>query len=322
MKNQFMIDAEKRVKAFLANRGTERCTAKQVTEKCGISNSVLYKLDSWKEYRRGIETPRKRIAMVLKELSEEGVTRPTRKQVAKRAECSMATVVQAPAWINRSQLYPHFTLPLEKRIKNAMQELISEGKTKLFIRDVAKKAECSESSVSLSTAWGKYRARLETSTKKLRKRVEKTIKDLSATGKKRLRVKEVMQKANCTSNEVLASPAWKQLQQLQKGTAEERIVAALNEIKATGKTYATMKEVMEISGCCSASLVRSPAWKQHRQSQKKQFELIVEKTIQEILAMGKTKPRLKDVSEKVNCSISAVHMSSAWQKYRQSLQSG
>jgi len=269
---------------------------------------------------RGIEVAEKRIERALRELSEEGVEMPTRSQVAEKTACSFASLRKSVAWKNRSQLFPDAAFPVEKRVAKAIRALTSEGKTELRAEDIAKKAKCSYGSVRNSAAWKRIRSKIKPSRIEKRRRIEKAINEFLAAGKTRFRSKEIAQKARCTSNEVLASPAWKQHRLPRMGTVEERIIAALNEIKATGR-IAKMKEVMEKSGCCSASLERSPAWKKHRQSRGEFAEKRVEKVLQEFFAMGKTSPLLRELAEKTKMSMTAVWNTSAWKKHRQSIHS-
>ena len=158
-----MVTIEKRVETFLAKQGAKQLTAKQIAEQCDVKLGTILSLDCWKEYRKGFDTARKRIAMALQELSKEGVERPTRKQVAERAACTLGSLQQSAAWKNRVLLFPAVALTSDNRIAKAIQALISEGKTEILAKDIAEKAKCSCCNVVASDAWKKFRLPLKKS---------------------------------------------------------------------------------------------------------------------------------------------------------------
>ena len=278
-----LLPAETRIRKVLAKdkTGKTRFTARQVAENAELHVSTVSNSEAWQEYRNRIRKadgePRHEYRIHRKDLSPELEKRigqylsknkgkKTRREVADAVGCCTLSVQNSKSW---ERYYKQFTTPdTDKIIRPFLFDakgnlLLNENGEKIKRREVATAVGCDESTVTDSESWQEYQEHFATTPVNVRIR-KFLIKD--RTGKKGFTARQVAEAVECGVPTVLEKDEWKKYQEKvkalrPKGTANERIEKAYQELLAEGKQRITFKLLAERARCSKYTAHRSPTWK-------------------------------------------------------------
>ena len=216
--------------------------------KCG--ESTVTDSENWKEYQKCFVTKPSVKIRIKKFLAKDktGVKGFTSQKVADVVGCSRGVVLKNKDWKKYFEkvkaLRPKGRV--EERIKEALQELLTERVVKPALLQVAEKARCCIGTVSKSEAWKDRHLLFPT----LDVRIGKAIQELKAEGIPLPTKKQVAEKAKCKPATVNESPAW-QRHRLESapspaGSPQSVIMPRIKEkTESDGKKTFTVDELKE-----------------------------------------------------------------------------